>query len=236
MDHPSSKNLSSAIKAAFENANRLLDDAQYLLEYSCFPTSYALSILAQEEFAKTFLLYLVQDESVPWNANVHSALRDHKCKQLLGTIMEYLDAEWEKYCATLKITGKVEFPPHIADALNILSHEKMPKGPKEYATPWRGDDEFPCNKEARAVADGKIDKQKQNAFYVGISKSGQVSSTPAKISKIQAEIEFEKTKRLKGIFNTYKNISVLGAEYSKVSDSFKLLFGSMSYEDYKKRW
>lgn len=238
MDQTRPKNLSPAIRASFENGTRLLEDAQYLLEYGCFPTAYALSILAQEEFAKTFLLFLVQDGAVPWNSNVHHALRDHTCKQLVGTIMDYLDAEWEKYLETLKITGKVEFPSHIADALNILSHEKMPKGSKEYVTPWRGNDEYSCDKQARAVADGKIDKQKQRAFYVGVGKTGLVNSTPLKVTKNDATIEYEKTKRLKGIFNRFgKNIEIFKTcEFVKVSDSFRLLFGSITIEEYEKRW
>ena len=152
--------------------------------------------------------------------------------------MEYLDAEWEKYLATLKISGRVDFPSHIADALNILSHEKMPTGPKEYVTPWHGDDEFPCDKQARAVADGKIDKLKQSAFYVGVGKTGQVTTTPLKIKKLDATIEHEKTIRFKKIFNQYgKNITILKTcEFEKVSDSFRLLFGSITIEEYEKRW
>jgi len=236
MDQTRPKNLSPAIRVSFENGTRLLEDSQYLLEYGRFPTAYALSILAQEEYAKTFLLFLVQDNAIPWNSNVHRALRDHTCKQLVASIMDYLDEEWEKWTAIYLTTRKLptsKFPAHIADALNIIRHEKVPR-----EDGWSWDDGTPCDKRARAIADGEIDKQKQNAIYVGLGKTGQVSSSPIKITENEATIEYEKTKRLKGIFNSFgKNIELLKTvQYSKVSDTFRALFGSMTVEEYSKRW
>jgi AbiV family abortive infection protein len=166
------RNLSPAIRASFENGSRLVDDSQHLLEYECFPSAYALAILAQEEYAKAFLLILVQGKSIPWNADVCQALRNHSCKQLVATIMEYLDAEWEKYLATLKVRGSVNFPPHIADAINIIRHEKVPR---EDASAWLWDDKSHRDPDARRISEGKFDKQKQNALYVDVGKSGQVS-------------------------------------------------------------
>ena len=215
--------LSPAIRASFENGNRLLDDSQNLLEYGRFPTAYALSILAQEEYAKTFFLYLVQTGAIPWNADIRRVLRDHTCKQLLATIMEYVKFEWEVDMAKIRLRVASKFPAHIADALNIIRHEKVPR---EDASSWLWDDESPCDKQARGVADGIIDKQKQNALYVGLAKTGQISSTPLAITEKEAKIEYEKGDRLREIFHkTGENIEPLETiEYKKISDAFKILF------------
>jgi AbiV family abortive infection protein len=228
-------NLSAAIRASFENASRLCEDGQYLLEYGCSPSAYALSILAQEEYAKAFLLILVQGKSIPWNPDVCVALRNHTCKQLVGTIMEYLENEWEDYLATLKLRGTPLFPPHIADAINIIRHEKVPR---ENATVWLWDEASPCDKKARRISDGKIDKQKQNALYVDVGKTGQVSSTPLSISKEHASAELEKAKRLRAVFSREDgNITALETvEYLHVSDTFRLLFGFTTVDEYNKRW
>lgn len=235
MEHYHFDNLKPAIRASFENAVRLLEDAQYLLEYGRFPTAMALCILAQEEYAKTFMLHLVHTGAIPWSPDVLRALREHTCKQLVATIMDYLDAEWEQYLATLKLRVTAEFPPHIADALNIIRHEKVPRA---NASGWLWDDKSPCDKQARSVADGRLDQLKQNALYVGLGKTGQVSSDPMRVTEAEVNIEYEKTKRLGGIFHrSGEDIKLLETvEYSKVSDAFRMLFDLITAEEYGKRW
>src|SRR6266496_2163891 len=76
--------------ACVANGRRLLEDAE-MLEYSDPPSaSFALAIIAQEEFAKGFWMCLVARGVVPWNPLVYRATRDHVCKQLLGIVMEYV--------------------------------------------------------------------------------------------------------------------------------------------------
>src|SRR5580658_9218476 len=60
---------------------------------SSTPTSLALAILAEEEFAKGFLLALVDLGVVPWNKAVRRATRDHSCKHLLLELMKYADPD-----------------------------------------------------------------------------------------------------------------------------------------------
>jgi AbiV family abortive infection protein len=236
LEHKTSPtDLSPAIRASLENGDRLLEDGQNLLEYGRFPTAYALFILAQEEYAKAFLLHLVQAGAIPWNSDVCQALRNHTCKQLLATIMEYLNSEWEEYLTTLKLKMTPQFPPHVADALNIIRHEKVPK---QSASAWLWDGETPCDRQARRIADGSMDKQKQNALYVDVAGTGQVSSTPLRVKEEEATTEFEKTKRLgKILFRLDGNIEVLKTvEYEKVFDTFKVLFGLTTVEEHNKRW
>ncbi|MFH1077466.1 MAG: AbiV family abortive infection protein, partial [Pseudomonadota bacterium] len=75
--------LSKAIEASLNNGQRILNDAEMLLYPESAPTAFALSVLAQEEFAKAFLLYLVETQCLPWDNNIGKALNDHSCKQLM---------------------------------------------------------------------------------------------------------------------------------------------------------
>ena len=58
-------NLKHAILAAIENGDRLLADAKSMLDWERFPTSYALAVLAQEEYAKALLLSLIDADAIP---------------------------------------------------------------------------------------------------------------------------------------------------------------------------
>src|SRR5580700_8210415 len=74
----------------FENGKKLLEDAKLLFEWDRFSTALALSILAQEEFAKAFLLTLVEDDALPWLPEIHQSMAKHQCKHLLAIVMEWL--------------------------------------------------------------------------------------------------------------------------------------------------
>jgi AbiV family abortive infection protein len=76
--------------ACFENGRKLLEDAKLLFEWDRFSTALALSILAQEEFAKAFLLTLVEDDALPWLPEVQQSMVKHECKHLLAIVMEWL--------------------------------------------------------------------------------------------------------------------------------------------------
>ena len=71
------------IRVILENGDRLAKDAEYLWEMDRFPSAFALCILAQEEYAKAFLLHFVYVEAIPWGADIQRTLRDHASKQLL---------------------------------------------------------------------------------------------------------------------------------------------------------
>src|SRR5712692_10312059 len=81
---------SRTISACFENGKKLLEDAKLLFDWDRFSTALALSILAQEEFAKAFLLDLVVDDALPWLPEVQRSMANHECKHLLAIVMEWL--------------------------------------------------------------------------------------------------------------------------------------------------
>src|SRR5579859_4076846 len=110
--------LSAAMAACVDNGQRLLEDAEWLGN-DRFATAYALCILAQEEFAKAFLLHLVQEDILPWNSDIRDSMRDHPCKQLLGLLMEWLSPPDDEYFSRIRESAanrdKLMLPPHVAD-------------------------------------------------------------------------------------------------------------------------
>ena len=95
-DMESARFIDSA-RACLMNGDRLLADAEWL--YSPNPTSLALAIIAEEEFAKGFLLVLVALGVIPWSATILRASRNHACKQLLCLLMEYSDPDIDEMLA-----------------------------------------------------------------------------------------------------------------------------------------
>ena len=82
------------ITACVKNGRRLLEDSEYLNEYDSYSTARALALLAQEEFAKAYIMKLVKEGAFPWCNEILRATRDHICKQLISVLMEYLYTPW----------------------------------------------------------------------------------------------------------------------------------------------
>ena len=167
-----------AISACVANADRILDDAKYLEELERFPSARALGILAQEEFAKAYLLKFVDEGAIPMCDEVLRACRDHTCKHLIGLVMAHLFTPSEEWSSRDKQVREsrpdLVLPAHVADALNIFCHEKLLR----WHWPNRGWFEEPSyDQKAKKIAGGSLDRVKQNAFYVGVGRDG-VTSTP----------------------------------------------------------
>ena len=56
----------------------------------------------EEEFAKGFLLMLIEQGVIPWNNAIWRATRDHSCKHLLTVLMDYADPEIEEVLVSIK--------------------------------------------------------------------------------------------------------------------------------------
>ena len=90
---PSEEALSAAIKACLHNGSRLINDA-YQVEFETpAATKLMLCMIAQEEVAKAFFLFMVSQDIIPWNRFIWRATNDHSCKQLVGVILDYLTEE-----------------------------------------------------------------------------------------------------------------------------------------------
>ncbi len=229
--------LQKSIRAVLENGDRLAEDARSLWGDERFPSALALCILAQEEYAKAFLLHFVQVEAIPWNAEVQRILHDHTSKQLFAMIMDFLNPDVEDFAAWLKSTGDSghRLPQAVADALNIIRHEKVFR---QGSRSWIGDEDPPCDRDARRVANGRIDKEKQAALYVRIGSNFKVTGSPNGISGDAVERELEKTKHLGQLLARYDDSlqPLKSVEYKKIYYSFRLLFGLCTTEEYNRNW
>lgn len=78
---PKKETLTASIAACKRNGERLLEDAQQLEFQEPPSTKMVLSMLAQEEFAKAFFLYLTREDIIPWCRELLRAMHDHSCKR-----------------------------------------------------------------------------------------------------------------------------------------------------------
>ena len=92
---PSTSNVDKALRASIHNARRLYDETYDLEFRNPCATRFFLLVIAQEEAAKAFLLYLTKERVVPLTAPVRQAINNHACKHLVGLIMDYMIMHWE---------------------------------------------------------------------------------------------------------------------------------------------
>ena len=244
---PDKQVLEDSILMCNRNGKDLLNDAVLLFEMDRFSTSFAVAVLAQEEFAKGFLLHLVADDALPWIDEVRQSINRHECKHLFAMVLDWLpswDDEfsydrheerrtrrnkiWADYNAE-KISrdellsaldaerDALRFGPDIASALNIYRHEEIERLGRRL--PWR-DEEWKHGR-ARKLADGLLDKKKQSALYVRIGKSGHVTSHPGQITMRDAEEEIAKAKSLAEMRMFFSD------EYQFLKDSTIAVFANL---------
>jgi AbiV family abortive infection protein len=185
----SKDSLSFAMRACVENGQRLCEDADWLgSDHSA--TAVVLFILAQEEFAKAFMLYLVSEGIIPWNTKVRESLRSHKHKQLIGIIMEWLSPTDDDFITrgTMR-SWENPLPVPVADAVKLYVEKVLPQG--HISCPPTASDPV-----AISVANGDRDKTKQDAIYVRLSEDGEVLSVPSAITPEMVKAELGRTRRI----------------------------------------
>ena len=184
--------LEQAIKACTANADGLRSDAELLLDWERYGTSYGLAVLAAEEHAKAFILRLVCDGTVPWSVGVRRALTCHVGKQLVGVIMSWLPS-WDE---ALEEDGRIhkwvmagfpDEPVHpskaLATAINLWRYGTV-EGERFAWLDWLPDDRDP---QVRQIFDGRFDRMKQDAFFVRLGTDGSVGSKPSQFTKEHAQ-------------------------------------------------
>lgn len=209
-----------------DNGRRLLDEAELLEFERPSATRFYLSIIAQEEYAKAFLLYLVSIEAIPWTPFLLRATRDHQCKQLVGIVLDYISPDTDEFLrrtnAWLQEHKKPDLPDSVADAINILRHEKIRRWESNN---WIWTEDPSYDKIAARVTEGKRNKAKQQALYVELTKSGEISASPEQVTEQQAGDEYERGRR----FDSCVRGLVYGKEavpwdYERVKHCFKVMF------------
>ena len=219
-------NFLDSAKHCCENSRRLLDSAELLEFEKVLATRYYLSMIAQEETAKAFLLYLVGVNALPWTPFLLRATRDHRCKQLVGIILDYISPDTDEFIRRLEAWQPGEkqpsIPPMVADAMNLLRHEKFRRWESKNWW-WAEDPQY--DKAALGVAEGKRDIEKQRALYVELCQNGEVAATPEQVTEEQANEEYERAHR----FDTsVRNLVERGPnsawDYERVESCFRTLF------------
>jgi AbiV family abortive infection protein len=226
---PSSSVLLNTMKACIENGERLLNDTDWL-EYPNPPSSrFFLIMIAQEEFAKAFMLHLIKAGAVPFTPPVRRAINDHACKQLVGIIMDYIIMPWDdidELKAGIEKDAELGdlLPDDVGSAIELLRYEKIRR--------WEGVNWFwvedpNYDRSARRIAEGEKDRHKQDALYVRIGGDGRVCSTPWIITEDETRHELERAKEYRFFAN-----SLLSGDrrsdrrYDKAMGWIKVLFTS----------
>ncbi len=216
--------------ACVENGCALLEDAELMYGWDRFGTAYALTILAEEEFSKGFLLYLVQDNAIPWTPEVRRAVRNHESKHLLGLLMEHLAEREESWLEDLAQRNQPETQDfvrgQVAAAINLLRHEKIGKSEGRFS--WDVLEPGDYDPETKRVADGSVDRAKQSAIYVNIGRDGTTLTTPSAVSSSQAAKEIDRCKRLKelatGMARWTSGYIMAFREYEQLKDALRAMF------------
>jgi len=212
-------------KLCLENGQRLLDEAE-LLEFEELPaTRYFLSMIAQEECAKGFILLLVSIKVIPWSAQIYRATRDHTCKQLLCVVIDFLTDDDEfimRMNSSVLENKRLNIPARVNDSMFILRHEKIGRW-ESNAWVWAEDPSY--EETALSVADGKQDRLKQRSLYVELGKTGEVHATPKQITQEQANVEYEKGRRFVSFLKELTNGAIPNSmDYKSIEQGFRVLF------------
>jgi hypothetical protein len=212
--------------AALANGKRLNEEVEYLRYEEPPTTAHFLVMLAQEELAKAFLLGLVYRKIIPWSKHILRASRDHHCKQLLGVVMEFLNPEWEEFrrrCDIVVVHKQTRtVPKKISDALNILRYEKIGRW-ESNSWVWAEDPEW--DSEALAVAEGAVDKFKQDLIYVRLGRDGSLAHMPEACKLANLFEKQDSTRRMAEIADALiTDEKHVGLDWDKVEDMLRFLF------------
>jgi AbiV family abortive infection protein len=219
--------LTASILACTANGERLLDGAMQVEFQEPPATKLMLSMIAQEEFAKAFLLFLVRENIVPWTPQLWRAMRDHACKHLVGVMIEYADFQWETIEEAERLLAE-EFerrdhlPPKVASALNILRHEKIGRWESK-GWMWVEPPEY--DPSVLGIANGQRDRLKQEALYVGLGRNAEVTSIPTEVTEASASAEYAIARRYRSfVASLMEHGEQQSLSYEKTRDALRAIF------------
>lgn len=213
--------IEDAARAALANGRRLIDDAEYLIYGEPPSTSSFLASIAQEEFAKSFLLALCARLQMDWTSHLGRAARDHTCKQLLCIVMDYLSPDIDTFLERCRVFRE-PLPESVAHAIEILRYEKIKRWESRQ---WAWGEEPEWNPDVLEVAVGKLDRQKQDALYVRLHSDGRVASVPQGANRPSVEAEIERARRFGRLVENVLDGGSAGSLYLEdVEEVFRVLF------------
>lgn len=226
MDNISKSKADRAIEICLENGSRLINDS-YCLEFCEPPSSrYFLIMIAQEEFSKSFIMFLVRENIIPLSNPIMRAINDHACKQLIGMIMDFMIMYWDEIDELdkmISIDSQLgdNFPDDIGSALEILRYEKVGQWEKSNII-YVLDGEY--DKSALKVSKGVRDRRKQDALYVKIAKDGQAISAVKNFTNDEVEEELQRAERYRNFVRSALSGDYISSRYEKTISAFERLF------------
>jgi len=225
---PTSETLLASIRACIQNGDRLLNETYDLEFRKPLATTFFVVMIAQEEFAKAFVLYLVREGAMPFTAPVLRAINDPVCKQLLGMIIDYVIMHWDEVEELQEIIRQDyesgdQLPNDVGSAMDVLRYEKIGRWDGTLGI-WAEDPDY--DRSALHIADGKKDRHKQDALYVRVGRDDRVCSTPDVITDIETKNELERARRYKRFMESLLAVDERSTRYDKIMSAFRLLFTS----------
>jgi len=82
-----------------------------------------------------------------------------------------------------------------------------------------------CLAKPRKIADGALDKKKQSALYVDVTKTDEIGLHPGLITRAEAQEEIERAKRLSDPLVSYSD------EYRKLQEVLPAIFANLAKTD-----
>ncbi len=189
-------------------------------------------ILAEEEFAKAFLLYLIQEQALPSTPEVWRSLRDHECKHLLTILMEYLSPTDDQFDSRLmnqfQNDDRGRLPREVASAVNLYRYQKISSWESPSSSLLESGDYDGKTKRLP----GRIDRAKQRGFYVDVEKDGRVLTTPSQTREGDLEQEREKCSRLHELATQIESGYVLlDRDFTRVKTILAFVFSPRAITD-----
>lgn len=117
-------------------------------------------------------------------------------------------------------------PQSVSDAIFILRYEKIGR----WESPlWEWDAAPTYDPLAKWLAEGKLDRIKQDALYVRLGRDGRVARTPSEITHVDAKEAISVADRMrffvKYVLGADKNV---GREYEKIESAIKSAFATLN--------
>ncbi len=227
--------LHHSLKIVVANAERLYEDAKTMEEWGRFPTSFALAVLAQEEYGKAFIVHLAADHQVPWTRGLEKATRSHLCKQLVALVLDYVSRKdfFELLEEPDRFRGASSLPAHGLDAIEIVVHEHVRGLTRSEWTEGSKIDPV-----ANSIARGLLDRGKQTGLYVHLGSEGQFRKEPALISAERCREELARAERVSNSFHLWdgKVQPTASFDWPKIVALFRVLLGAMPIEEFNEKW
>lgn len=233
-NEPSLRYISKTAEACLNNGIRLLDESYDLEFRKPASTQLFLIMIAQEEFAKAFVCFLVQAKILPLNRGVHRAINDHVCKQLIGFVMDYIIMSWdsiEELEAAIKLDSNAVglLPNCVGSAVEIFAYEKISRW---VLNNWNWADSPNYDRTVLSIAEGKRDRKKQDSLYVRIDKNGRVCSSPDMILPDCVEKELDRAGRYKSLVRELLKDGTYNSgtgRFNKVIEAFAHIFSQSTF-------